>query len=494
MLLDLDGDGPRYRQLYRAVRGAILEGTLPPGSRLPATRVLARDLAVSRNTVLDAFEQLRVEGYLSGRVGSGTYVAEQLPDTALAVGGGAEPPRLTPLAHAAPLALSSAARRLQTLEPRASRLTWSIGREGAACDFRYGAPSFDDFPMTTWSRIVARRTRRASVRRLSYGSPAGCPELVDALAQYLARSRGVRCSPEQIVVTHGTQQAVNLVADVLLDRGDRVAVEEPQYTGFTLPLHARGARLVYVETDDDGMRVDALARRRPVKLVCVTPSHQFPGGSLMPLRRRLELLGLADEWGAAVLEDDYDSEFRYDGRPVESLQGLDRTGRVLYAGSASKLLFPALRIGWLVLPPGSVDPFLRAKAVADTGTPTLDQLVLADFIHEGHLDRHLRRQRVRNGERRAALLEAVHRAFGDRAVVQGAQAGVHVVLWLPDVPASRESAIRRACFDRGVAVYSVRPSYQKPPSYVGFTLGYVALHERQIQRGIQVLADVVRGG
>lgn len=490
MLLDLDGEGPRYRQLYRAVRGAILAGTLAPGSRLPATRVLARDTGLSRNTVLDAFEQLRVEGYLTGRVGSGTYVSRELPDAALAVGD-LEPDSLAAQNVATfPVALSSSARRLEEIEPRASRLTWSIGR-GAACDFRYGAPSFDDFPMTVWSRIAARRTRRASVRRLSYGSPDGCPELREALARYLSRSRGVRCVPEQIVITYGTQQAVNLVADVLLDRGDRVAVEEPQYTGFTLPLRARGARLVYVETDDDGLRVDALARRRPVKLICVTPSHQFPGGALMPLRRRLELLALADTFNAAVLEDDYDSEFRYDGRPVECLQGLDSVGRVLYAGSASKLLYPALRIGWLVLPPSLVDPFLRAKAVADTGTPGIDQLVLADFIAEGHLERHLRRQRVRNGERRTALLQSIEEVFGDRAIVDGAQAGVHVVLWLPHVPVANESSIRRACLEEGVAVYPARPYYQKPPAGVGFTLGYASLHESQIERGIRVLGDVV---
>lgn len=490
MLLDLDGEGPRHRQVYRALRRAILGGAFPPGSRLPPTRVVARESGLSRNTILEAFEQLRVEGYLTARTGSGTFVAELLPEAALAVRPDDRRDDVA-LDGSSPLPLSTSARRLAELAPRASRLTWSVRRPAAACDFRYGAPSFDDFPMTEWSRIVARRTRRASMRRLSYGPPEGSEELREALSRYLTRSRGVRCDPSRIVITHGTQQAINLVSDVLLDRGDRVAVEEPHYPGFTLPLEARGARLVYVDTDDDGLRVDVLARRAPVRLMCVTPSHQFPGGSLMPLRRRLELLELAERFDAGVLEDDYDSEFRYDGRPVACLQGIDTGGRVLYAGSASKLLFPALRIGWLVAPTNLVDAFVRAKAVADTGTPPLDQLVLADFIAEGHLERHVRRQRVRNARRREVLLDSIDAELGDRAAVHGARAGVHVVLWLPDVAAEHEPALRRICLDRGVALYSVGSSYRRPPACVGFTVGYASVDESQIRRGVRTLREAL---
>lgn len=491
MVLDLDGHGPRHRQVYRALRTRILDGTFPAGSRLPATRTLAQDLRLSRNTILEAFEQLRVEGYLTGRVGSGSYVPTELPDSQLAVDSPSRSTSRSPDVPA-PLSLSHAARRLEQLAPRADRLTWSIGKKTIACDFRYGAPSFDDFPMATWSRIAARRLRRASITRLSYGSPEGCPELRKALSAYLARSRGVRCEPDQIVLTHGTQQAINLVADVLLDAGDRVAVEEPHYTGFTLPLSARGVRLVFIDTDGHGLRIDQLERRKPVKLVCVTPSHQFPGGSLMPLRRRLELLELAGRHGSAILEDDYDSEFRYDGRPVESLQGLDAHGRVLYVGSASKLLYPALRVGWLVVPEPLVDPFRRAKAVADTGTAPLDQLVLADFIDGGHLDRHLRRQRVRNAERRATLLDAIRAEFGDAAQVVGAQAGLHVLLWFPEVASAHESAVRRHCLSQGVGVYPARTSFHRPPAELGFLLGYASLDGARIRRGIRVLGQAVR--
>jgi GntR family transcriptional regulator/MocR family aminotransferase len=498
MMLDLDGRGALYRQTYRALRQAILDGRLSPGSRLPASRTVAREASLSRNTVLQAFEQLRAEGYVTARTGAGTFVTTDLPDHRLAVRSGrgeASARRRELSAPVAQFALSRASQRILAVSPPAApgrELSWGLPRRSTLCDFRYGGPAYLDLPIATWSRIVSRRIRGASIRRLAYGSPGGPEELRRALADYLRRARGVVCEPEQVIVTYGTQQAVNLVVNVLVDPGDRVAIEEPHYPGFTLALQAGGAQTESVPVDGEGLRVAELSRRRAVKLVCVSPSHQFPTGALMPLSRRLELLSYAQRTGAAILEDDYDSEFRYDGRPVACLQGLDRTGCVIYAGSASKLLFPSLRIGWLVVPDSLVDPFLRAKAVADTGTASLDQLALADFIDEGHLERHLRRARTRNAHRRDVLLHAIADSFGDRATVSGTAAGLHVLLWLDQVPAARVGALRRACREQGVEVYSIAPYFREPPERAGLLLGYASLEPQVIARGIGVLAGVVR--
>ncbi len=500
MLMELDGTGPLYRQVYRCVRRAILNGTLQPGARLPATRAVAGDIGVSRNTVLLAFEQLTVEGYVTATTGSGTYVADTLPDATIAVGGSHNGARAGSAADTqvgaddlstepAELRVSAAARRLEDLAPRAERLSWALGSRAPICDFRYGTPAFDEVPMETWSRLVGRRMRAASLARLTYSPPGGVPELRSALSAYLRRSRGVRCDPDQVFVTRGTQQAVNLVADVLLDPADRVAIEEPHYFGFELPLSARGTELVRIPTDESGLMVEALESVDPVRLICVTPSHQFPSGSLMPLSRRLELLSAADRMNAAILEDDYDSEFRYDGRPVECLQGLDRTSRVIYAGSASKLMFPSMRIGWLVAPPQLKDAFTRAIAVADTGSATIEQLAFADFVAGGHLERHLRRTRVKNAERRDALLGAVERYFGPRARVSGAEAGVHVIVWLEGVAGAYAPAIRTACRARGVAVYPIGAYFDKRPDTAGFLLGYASPRTDEIDEGIRVFAE-----
>src|SRR6185369_2104824 len=245
-----------------------------------------------------------------------------------------------------------------------------------------------------------------------------------------ARARGVVCEPDQIVVVSGSQQAIDLTTRLLVDPGDRVVVEEPHYTGFTFCLAAAGADVVHVPVDEEGLRVDELEAVKSARLVYVTPSHQFPAGGVLSLSRRLALLEWAAAQGAYVFEDDYDGEFRFEGRPLECLQGLDRHGRVLYAGTASKLLFPALRIGWLVLPPELVSIFRSLKALSDTGTPSLEQLAFADFISEGHLERHVRRARLRHAARRRALLESLGRHLGERARVLGIDAGVHVLVRL----------------------------------------------------------------
>jgi len=477
---------PLHAQLYRALRAAILRGELAPGARLPSTRALAADEGLARNTVLRAYDQLLGEGYVVGRRGSATRVASEIPDDVAEIARVAERPR----------------RRRRPAVARLSRWgarlpvppSWAASERGLAYDFRYGRPPFGDFPHATWARLLARRARAAGVRDLDYGEPAGLPALRAAIAAYVGRARAVDCRPEQVVVVHGTQQGLDLVARVLLDAGDRVLIEEPHYSGARRILEAAGSRLVAVPVDREGFDVARVGRAAArARLAYVTPSHQFPTGVVMTLPRRLALLAWAERAGAWVVEDDYDSEYRYGGRPVESLQGLDRAGRVIYLGTFSKVMFPALRLGYLVLPPVLVGPCTTAKALADTGSPGLEQRALADFLAAGHFERYLRRTRTRNRERRAALLAAVARHLGDRVEVAGANAGLHVLLWVRGMPATATPRIVARAARDGVGVYAPDPFYLGRPPGAGLVLGYASLDEDAIREGIRRLARALRG-
>ncbi len=484
----LDGDGPLYQQVYRAARRAILTAELAPRTRVPSTRALAKDLGVSRNTVILAYDQLLAEGYIATREGSGTFVATNLPDDlteAIRSDRSDETLReiFTPR-------LSEYARRVLPFSERQA-VSWEARETPLSFDFRYGRPNFFDFPHETWCRVLARRARRASIRQLDYGPPAGRDELRSAIAEYLWRSRGVVCTPEQVVVVNGSQQALDLAARVLIDPGDRVVIEEPHYPGAYLTFAGAGAEIVHGELDQDGIRVDTIPRDADIRLAYVTPAHQFPTGVSMPLQRRLEVLTWAEARRALIFEDDYDSEFRYTGRPVEALQGLDRAGRVLYAGTFSKLMFPALRLGYLVLPAALVTPVVTAKAVCDTGCAALEQLALADFVQEGHFERHLRRSRARNAKRREALLSALDKHLGDRVEITGVNAGLHVLIWLRGIAGRRVSALRRRAAEQGVGIYPVTPYYRDPPKTAGLLLGFASLQEREIDEGIRRLASVL---
>jgi GntR family transcriptional regulator/MocR family aminotransferase len=485
--LRLDGDGSLQRQTYRALREAILSGRLRPGQRLASTRELAAELGVSRNTVLQAYDRLLAEGYAVARPASGTFVAETFPPPRAGAGSGDGDDRGR---DPAATRLSMLARRLTDILPP-DRATWSLPRHALPYDFRYGEPAYGDLPLATWSRLVGRRMRRLSVRRLAYQPPGGSAELREALCGYLSRARGVVCTPEEILVVHGSQQAIDLAVRVLVDPGDRVVLEDPGYTGFSLCLAAAGADVARVRVDDDGLCVSELDAIDGARLVCVTPSHQYPAGGVLPLARRLALLEWARSRSAYVLEDDYDGEFRYEGHPVESLQALDRHGRVLYAGTASKILFPSLRIGWLVAPAALAPVFRAVQALSDTGTASLEQLAFADFIAEGHLERHVRRSRARHAARRKALLDAVGRELGERAQVLGVSAGLHVVLRLPELSRRDVRRLREACRERGVGVYSTTPFHARPPAVAELLLGYGGLAERSIREGVRRLRQAL---
>jgi GntR family transcriptional regulator/MocR family aminotransferase len=484
MLIQFEGDGALHQRLYRGLRAAILDGRLPPRVRLPSTRSLAGEMRVSRNVVMAAFAQLLGEGYIEGRVGSGTYVAATLPDSAV-----------TPCQNGT----STPARRIETRLSQYAREVLSLQllpapgesqKQRLLYDFRYGQPALEDFPHATWSQLVMQRVRLMSTRTMAYGRARGFGPLREAIADYLRRARGVDATARQVIIVNGTQQALDLAARMLVDRGDRVVVEDPCYQAARQVFLGVGARLLATPVDADGLDVTKLPRGEAVRLAYVTPSHQFPLGGVLPLGRRLELLRWAEQAGAYVLEDDYDGEFRYETRPIEAMQGLDRMGRVLYIGSFSKVLFPSLRVGYLVVPEELVVPAAALKFLTDGATSTFEQEVLAEFIGEGHFERHLRRMRVLYAARRSILLDALRQAFGDRLEVAGAEAGLHVVIYLRGLLASAVPALVARAAASGVGIYSIAPYYLDPPQRAGLMLGYAALNERDIRAGVRAFAEV----
>jgi GntR family transcriptional regulator/MocR family aminotransferase len=508
--LDERGALSLQQQLYTRLRDDILARRLRPGERLPPSRTLAGQLAISRTTVVLVYDQLVAEGYAEARQGAGTFVSRQIPDEALAA---ARRPRLVPVSpdrddDGAPLdpAEQSDAPGLSVWGGRMAdvhRLVWGADgrvaeRYGALpFDFRPGRPDWDTFPRQVWGRLTARQVRERSEELASYGDPAGYRPLREAIAAHLGQTRGVRCSAEQVVVVNGSQQGADLLIRLFLDPGDHTALEDPGYAGAALTLQAHGMAIHPVPVDDEGLDVAALPPPDdPLapRLVYVTPSHQFPTGATMSLPRRLRLLEWAARRGALVVEDDYDSDFRYSGRPLESLQGLDTHGVVAYVGSFSKALFPPLRVGFVVLPPRLVQPFVAAKWLADRQTATLDQQVLSDFIGEGHFERHLRRMRRLYQARRDALLAALRTQLGDTMVAGGDGAGLHLVGWLP--PGTDAVALSAEAARLGVAAPPLDPYYLGTVRRPGLMLGYAALDEARIVAGVQLLARAAqaRGG
>jgi GntR family transcriptional regulator / MocR family aminotransferase len=473
---------PLYRQLYSALRAAILSGRLKSGTRLPATRSLASELAISRNTVLNAYAQLLAEGYVEGEVGSGTYVARTLPDELLHARG------CTPTAPQLPhvgRTLSQRGTLMTTTRVPTPRFP------GELKAFRPGVPALDVFPFELWARLVARRWRRPQRSLLGYGDPAGYRPLREAIATYLREARAVRCDPDQVIVVAGSQQALDLTARMLLDAGDAAWIEDPGYLGARGALLGAGAQLVPVPVDDEGVDVAAgVARHAEARLIYVSPSHQYPYGVTMSLPRRLALLEWASRAGAWVLEDDYDSEYRYAGRPLAALQGLDREGRVIYLGTFSKVLFPALRLGYMVVPSDLVETFAAARALSDRHSPSLDQVALTDFIVDGHFARHIRRMRALYAERQAILVAAATRELDGLLEVPAAEAGMHLVGWLPtggdDVLASRQLAAH------GVEAPPLSLYGLTGLPRGGLLLGYTAVGEKEIREGVRRMAKALQ--
>lgn len=487
--LNRSSGAPLHRQLYDGLREGILAGRFPAGARLPSTRGLAAELGVSRNTVTSAFSQLLVEGYLEGKVGSGTYVTGVLPDEMLSARRG------TRGAGLREETLPSPGRRLSRRgELLAATQTVTIRDKGSPRAFRPCVPALEEFPVREWRLLASRRWRHSPSGLLGYGDPAGYLPLREAIAGYLGAARAVRCSPDQVVVVSGSQQALDLAARVLLDPGEAAWVEDPGYAGARAALAGASARLVPVPVDGEGLDVSAgIEREADALLAYVTPSHQYPLGPMMGLARRLELLRWARGVGAWIVEDDYDGEYRYSGRPLEALQGLDAEGRVIYVGTFSKVLFPALRLGYLVVPPDLTDAFVAARELSDRHAPVIDQAVLADFITEGHFARHVRRMRALYASRQEALVEAAKKELDGLIDVGPAEAGMHLVGFLPEGSDDREASRMAAAHGveaPPISSYALEPHPERPRR-PGLLLGYAAFTETEILRGVRRLATAL---
>lgn len=476
--LDAGNGTPLHRQLSDWFRRAILDGQLRPGQRVPSSRSLASELNISRIPVLSAYEQLYAEGYLETFVGAGTCVARSIPEATLPSANpkSRNPPSKTPV-YEAPRRIS---RRSALMREPAQ--TW-LDSQGA---FRIGIPALDHFPSGVWSKLVNRHARKPSIDTLVYGDPMGYLPLREAIAEYLNTVRAVRCDASQIVMTTGSQQGLQLCAHVLLDARERVWVEEPGYPGARQALMTVGARLVPVPVDQEGLNVaEGIRRGRSAHAVYITPSHQFPLGTTMSATRRMQLLNWAMRSGAWIIEDDYDSEYRFGGRPMTSLQGMDTDDRVIYVGTFSKVVFPALRLGYVVVPKDLLAAFYDARHAADTFSSTLYQLVMTDFIREGHFARHIRRTRALYLERRTALLEAIGKHMGNLLEVIGAEAGMQLVALLP--PGIDDVAVSKKAARHGVSVRPLSLCYAKPPARGGLILGYGSASVREIHDGIRKL-------
>jgi GntR family transcriptional regulator/MocR family aminotransferase len=456
--------------LHRQMRSAILDGRLQAGLRLPATRALAQGLGVSRNTALAAYDLLLSEGYLVARRGAGTYVAEGLPQ-----------PKVR-----APRAAAGPDRRLTPFWREAAAVP--APRTPHRFDFRIGLPDKGPFPFHVWRRLSARALRALSKAPAAYAEPEGRPALREAIAKHVSFARAVACRADDVVVTAGAQQAFDLIARVLVTPGRTVvATEEPGYPHLRNAFAAAGAAIRPVPVDAEGVIVERLPAA--ARIVCVTPSHQSPTGAIMSLARRTALLDFARRNGAVVVEDDYDGEFGFAGRPLDALQTLDRAETVFYVGTFSKSLFPALRLGFVVAPPWARPALVAAKRLIDWHPPVLAQDTLAAFIAEGHLARHVRKMRRIYGERRAVLRDALARQCGERLSVLPGEAGLHLAALLAGSRSA--SAVAAAAAADGVGVQSLASYGTTKAARSGLAFGYGMIGAERIEEGVRRLARVL---
>lgn len=503
MLIPLErgSAAPLHRQIYLALRASILEQRLRPGARLPATRVLADDLGVSRTTVLCAYEQLAAEGFVTTLGGGGTRVAAALAadprdgrgearrglrrDASSRTSRRAQPVEPSPF--------SAAIRAVYTVQPTDRDVVAATGTPRRFVPLAAGCPALDAFPLATWARLTARRWRKHPTTMLLPDDGPGYAPLREAIAQYISTARAVRCSADQVIVTAGAQQAIDLAARVLIRPGDAAWTEEPGYPPARAAFAGAGARVFGVPVDDEGLCVAAGRAAAPTARVAfITPSFQAPLGTVMSLTRRLELLDWADTARAWILEDDYNGEFRYDGAPAAALQGLEHPGsrRVIFVGTFSKTLFPALRLGFAVVPPELVESFVLARFTADRHSPVIEQAVLADFIAGGHFARHMRRMRLLYAERQQALVKSAQRELGPLLRVDPAPAGMRLLGWLPRGISDRKVTAEAA--RRGVTVVALSTLRTVPSQENALLLGFAPFTATEMRRALSALGEAIQ--
>jgi GntR family transcriptional regulator/MocR family aminotransferase len=471
---------PVFRQLYLHIRLAILSRRLGAGTKLPSTRALASELAIARTSVVAAYEQLLAEGYASGKIGSGTYISSELPDATATGAGRARKP---------------AATNKEPLSPRAQQFAAlaPVTAAGANLPFDAGRALVDVRTTQVWSRLNRRMLVSIDPVHLGYSDPRGLIGLRTAICDHLRTMRAVRCEPDQVIVTSGAQQATDLAIRVLLDRDDEAWVEDPCYPLTYQALAVSGARIHPVAVDAGGINVRAGIRAAPkARVAFVTPSHQHPLGVVLSMARRLELLGWARENKAWIVEDDYDSEFRYSGRPLASLQGLDDSDRVIYVGTYSKALFPGLRMGYLVVPRALASAFTGARFLMDRHPPTLSQVVLSEFMRGGHYASHIRRTRLVYREARDVLVDQLRKKLGEHITLASPNQGRHLIAYLHD--GVSDTAIERAAGENRLTVRAISRLYRKAPPRSGLMLGFAGFSHGVIARGVSVLARIIQAG
>lgn len=474
------GDGPAYQRLYSLISRAILEGRMEAGGRLPSTRDLAADLSIARNTVLQVYDQLTEEGYVHAGVGRGTYVQDISQDV------------IEDLAGSGPKNGQASPGAERYLSRRGSALMGQLGfsnRQSGA--FMPGIPDVREFPLKTWARIQNRQWREGPWDLMRYAPAGGYGPLRQALSDYLASVRSVSSTAAQVVMTTGIHQAVDVTIRLLCDPGDTVWIEEPAYWGVRNLLISAGLKVKPMPVDDEGLWLGEAEHAAPPRLIVVAPSHQYPLGMVMSLARRRMLLDYARQNGCWILEDDYDSEFRYGSRPLPSLQGMDESGCVLYAGSFSKTLCPGLRVGFLVVPEALAGAFANAVAELYREGNMMTHAVLAEFIREDHLGSHIRRVRRRYAERRTCLIEEIRRHFGDGLDIVGDDAGLHLILALPD--GVDDLMVERDALQQGVVTRPLSTYYMdRARARPGLLLGYAGAVPEEIPPAFDALARVIR--
>tara|TARA_R100000005_G_C5003221_1_gene211308 strand:- start:3188 stop:4669 length:1482 start_codon:yes stop_codon:yes gene_type:complete len=478
LTLDANSGMTLHQQLFLALRQAILEGRLKPGVRLPSSRALAADLGISRNTVLGVYDQLTAEGYLASRIGAGSYVSDELPDDLLQRKREGDKRRTAP--RDVYLSRMAAPYRGRPIKPAVRSLPFSPG-----------LPALEVFPFDDWARLLARHWRRPSREALVDNPIGGTKALREAIAAYLGQTRAVRCHADQVIVLSGSQQAIHLVVRAFAEPGDAIWMEEPGYPGFRDSILSAGATPVSVPVDAEGFSLEAALQLAPdARLACISPSHQYPLGQTMSLARRLDLLRWAKETGRFILEDDYDSEYRYTGRPLTSLQGLDDDNRVLYVGTMSKIMFSGLRVGYMVVPEDLVDVFLALRRIIDSHSPSVPEAALADFINDGYLASHVRRTRQLYEARQTRLVRLLQEKLGDLLRVEPQESGMHLVAFLP--PHIRDREIEQTAVEKGMLVRALSSFYNLPTDQTGLILGFAGTREEDMPGLVDRLASIIR--
>lgn len=484
---------PQQRRLYEAAKAAIHQQRLAAGSKLPSSRDLARDLGIARNTVIAAFEQLAAEGYVVSAKGSGTYVADLQAHSASMRGVGAAPQgKPGSRAHGDPASGTTAVARPVRLSRRGQELaSYAAGPQFEIQPFAPGEPDFSSFPFKLWQRLQNRIWREARNDLLDYGQSGGYLPLRQAVTEYLRISRSVKVEVEQVMITAGTQQSLDLCAQLLADAGDTAWVEDPCYWGARRVFQARELKLRPITVDSDGMALDDADLATRPRLIYVTPSHQYPTGAVMSLARRRELLDVAVRKDAWILEDDYDSEFRYTGRPLAALQGLDNDDRVLYMGTFSKVLYPGIKVGYLVVPPALINAFRSALYDLQRPGQLTVQATLTDFITLGHFTTHVRKIRQTYGARRELLRHMLAQQLPKNVSISKEESGLHLVVELPDSVDDVALAQRAAAL--GISVKALSTYYLKPPVRRGLLVGYAYCTPEQITDYGRQLGAVIAG-